>query len=99
MVLRKCKNQKIMSFIRLKLNQQLNTYTTLQCTTKYSIISYWIFWLLSKLKWKKFNYKVLNLIKHYNFSIECSQSEIVQKIQKKLNIKIYEFKTNMEDTK
>jgi hypothetical protein len=48
---------------------------------------------------KKFNYKVLNLIKHYNFSIECSQSEIVQKIQKKLNIKIYEFKTNMEDTK
>ena len=36
------------------------------CLYQYFIILYWIFWLLNKLKK---NYKVLNLVRYYNFGI------------------------------
>jgi hypothetical protein len=47
---------------------------------------------------KKFNYKVLNLAKQYNFCIGCLRLRFFEKF-KNLNLKICEFKINIWDKK
>ena len=56
-------------------------------------------YLVNSKQKKTFNYKILNLVKYYNFDIGCTSIQDFLKTSKKLNLKIFEFKTNIWDSK
>jgi len=50
----------------------------------------------NNLKWESFNYKVLDIIKDYNFDIEHSSSKVIQKF-KNSKFKIWDIFETLND--